>query len=837
MDNKPISILAAVLLFQLLLVVQANSQYSVELGNPDGSIRIADCPDLHLEHYTLECWVMITGAGDPVVPDIDSSAIIPLLSRSHMHADPELGYNYLLGIRKEDHVVTSIWYEGTAEADSFRRRVLPGYTLLLVNRWYHVAVTYNGHSVRLYVNGKMESEAEMNDMPLADVTGDVGIGVAFDEYGDVSGTFTGKIDAVRIWNVERTKQQILHTINTELQMAENGLFVNMNLNEGSGNQINSTNTPVPLVITGENLQWSEGSDFKALIPPDQEDVAALKIGLISDPQYCDCDHGTTRFYRKTLEKLPIAINTINQNHVNFTMTLGDIIDRNFSSFDSIMPLYRVLDSSGYYLLGNHEFEVDELKKDSILGKIGMSCYYYAFVIKDWRFLVLDGTELAEYASILHPELHEEADSIRQSVSGKVNDLGWNGGIGRKQQTWMRQQIDTASEERQKVIVFCHFPVYPDGHRLNLWNNREITELLEQYPNVVAFINGHNHEGDYGFRKSVHYMTHKAMVETDTLNSYSILEVYSDKIVQKGYGLNLDRMYSFHDAYKEMPEPVLPDQVFHYNTYAGDLIGRFELPGQYGADHYNYYLLPDPSTDNDFFRVTGDSLLLSVLPENDSKASFEIKVDYIDSEFDTSASIYHVKLDTTVFIQKYPFADVEMHLDSTYVVDFDSLFTDFSRNGLTYAVTIENNNILSADYEDRILTIHPLDTGNSNVIVQVHDAFTGYLYVDTFNIKTYISAGNSTGSHVLSTGPDDIQLSYDAGQKALLIYNPSSYAKIAEVRLYDLHGTPVKILPLNHHMLSRTMSFSISAEHAVPGLYLVYIRTYTGHVVVRKILIR
>ena len=66
-------------------------------------------------------------------------------------------------------------------------------------------------------------------------------------------------------------------------------------------------------------------------------------------------------------------------------------------------------------------------------------------------------------------------------------------------------------------------------------------IIEQSSNVVAFINGHNHAGEYDFKKGVHYITLAGMVETE-VSSYGILEVYKDRLVLTGYG-NQESMVS------------------------------------------------------------------------------------------------------------------------------------------------------------------------------------------------------------------------------------------------------------------------------------------------------
>ena len=98
--------------------------------------------------------------------------------------------------------------------------------------------------------------------------------------------------------------------------------------------------------------------------------------------------------------------------------------------------------------------------------------------------------------------------------------------------------DDGEKQKEKVAVFCHFPVYPaDPH--NLWNAGEIISMFEEFSCVKAYINGHNHKGKYGQKNGIHYLTLKGMVETET-NAYSIIRVHQDELKVTGYGREPDR---------------------------------------------------------------------------------------------------------------------------------------------------------------------------------------------------------------------------------------------------------------------------------------------------------
>ena len=68
----------------------------------------------------------------------------------------------------------------------------------------------------------------------------------------------------------------------------------------------------------------------------------LKIGLVADPQYADKPQTGKRYYRESLWKLKEAVSTFNERQVDFVQNLGDIIDVDWMSYDSILPIYNHL---------------------------------------------------------------------------------------------------------------------------------------------------------------------------------------------------------------------------------------------------------------------------------------------------------------------------------------------------------------------------------------------------------------------------------------------------------------------------------------------------------------
>lgn len=268
----------------------------------------------------------------------------------------------------------------------------------------------------------------------------------------------------------------------------------------------------------------------------------IEFGLVPDAQYCDCDISGTRYYRNSLDKLQEATQTFNEENVDFTVQTGDLIDRNTSSFDDILPIYNMIEGPKYHVLGNHDFP---LTTDYITDILDMPNQYYDFKQKNFRFIVLDTNDLSLYANPKDSEKYQQSQEMYNAIKaeGASNAQTWNGGVGDEQLEWLRSVLKKSAKTNEQVIVIGHMPLYPENNH-NVWNDKDVIKELEAAGNVVAYFNGHNHAGNYGFKNGIHYVNLKGMVETADTNSYSIVRVFKDHIELDGFGREPDRELYF-----------------------------------------------------------------------------------------------------------------------------------------------------------------------------------------------------------------------------------------------------------------------------------------------------
>jgi len=107
-----------------------------------------------------------------------------------------------------------------------------------INRWYHIAVTFNGTNYNLYIDGIAVQTPVSGSNPVQNSAVDFIVGAMAQNNTTPFNYFNGWMDELRIWNVELTVNQIRQMMNQEI------------INDGS----NVKGVIVPKNISG--LSWT-----------------------------------------------------------------------------------------------------------------------------------------------------------------------------------------------------------------------------------------------------------------------------------------------------------------------------------------------------------------------------------------------------------------------------------------------------------------------------------------------------------------------------------------------------------------------------------------------------
>ncbi len=90
-------------------------------------------------------------------------------------------------------------------------------TIVNDSKWHHIAFTYSGSTLRLYIDGVEDGNSPVSGVPAPTATThNFSIGVNYTDKHNISTAFNGAIDEVRVWDVALNLIQIQYIMNQEI---------------------------------------------------------------------------------------------------------------------------------------------------------------------------------------------------------------------------------------------------------------------------------------------------------------------------------------------------------------------------------------------------------------------------------------------------------------------------------------------------------------------------------------------------------------------------------------------------------------------------------------------
>ena len=344
----------------------------------------------------------------------------------------------------------------------------------------------------------------------------------------------------------------------------------------------------------------EGSG-KELPPPSGQ--PRFTAGVIADIQYAPIPdgfsfNGASRYYSHALEVAKHAAEHFERDKIDMVLNLGDTIDGKCQdivgnggdqvpegvdpghmSMDHVLEALSAYSGPMIHTYGNHcLYNLDRKQLGDKLGlkfveePCGALVGYSHYVQDGIRFVVLDTYDIAmmqrceetcqkrkeaqEILSKNNPNYPANMNSPQGLEGEQKRFVGFNGGVGSLQLSWLRQTLDEARAAGEKVIIASHAPILPGSSNpvCLVWNFDEVLEILRDFGDIViASFSGHAHKGGYARdpQSGIHFRVIEAALESCPEKTYAIMDVYDDRLILRGYGHCESAVFDFEHTRKEV----------------------------------------------------------------------------------------------------------------------------------------------------------------------------------------------------------------------------------------------------------------------------------------------
>ncbi len=463
---------------------------ALDFDGVNDHVTFGPAADAGVTNFTIEAWFRRDGTGVPVATSGGTGGVtaIPILTKGGSEEDgSNLDMNYFLGIRSSDNVLAADFEDNATGAN----HAVTGTTPISLGVWHHAAVTFDGSTWRLYLNGVLDATLNIgNFTPRSDSIQHAALATTINSTGVVTGFFDGRIDEARVWNVARSQGQIATARDLQLTSGQ-GLVARWGMNEGSGNVVlNSIDGGSNGTASGGPI-WVPGAPFAAGTDP----APSAPTGLDAQPgpgridldwnNNSEPDIAGYNIYRDSVvggstvqvvaagdiascsssgdEATAALVNTLPGD----VLALGDNVyeDGTLTEFNNCyQPTWGAAKARTRPAAGNHEYQTANASGyfsyfGAAAGTVGQG--YYSYDYGTWHIIVLN--------------------SNCSNVSCSV---------GSAQEQWLR--ADLAANDEQCTLATYHHPRFSSGNSHG--NDTSVAPLFQALYdyNADVILNGHDH---------------------------------------------------------------------------------------------------------------------------------------------------------------------------------------------------------------------------------------------------------------------------------------------------------------------------------------------------------
>jgi hypothetical protein len=178
-------------------------------------------PPLGTPRFTILCWFKRSGAGTTFNTGTGGiAAVEPLVTKGMAEAEgANKDANWILGLTNSGGMKLCADFE---DNDSGPNHPVTGAIAITDNAWHLGAVTYDGTSLRLYVDGQPDNFVSPGTTPEKDSLQYACIGAAMTSAAAASGAFNGYLAHVAVWSEALSAANILALYNNGSAVLSSG---------------------------------------------------------------------------------------------------------------------------------------------------------------------------------------------------------------------------------------------------------------------------------------------------------------------------------------------------------------------------------------------------------------------------------------------------------------------------------------------------------------------------------------------------------------------------------------------------------------------------------------
>jgi hypothetical protein len=192
----------------------------IDCGN-NSSLNVASA-------ITLEAWIYLDSA-------THWNKIVAKTARD--------GLSYSLGISDIYHGVYFALYNSGVQT------FIPGQTTIPLNKWTHIAGTWDGSTMKIFINKVQQAETQPFNGPIDTTTTNLFIGWEVFGWNPPDYQFDGVIDEVRIWNSALTASQLDDMTPPQVNSTNAGQSYSLNQKVEANGSATDGGTGVKSVVT------------------------------------------------------------------------------------------------------------------------------------------------------------------------------------------------------------------------------------------------------------------------------------------------------------------------------------------------------------------------------------------------------------------------------------------------------------------------------------------------------------------------------------------------------------------------------------------------------------